>query len=147
MMAMLRDSPRPRDATAVAAIIGALAARFGDRLVTAASVREQHANTTTWVPNEPADAVVYVQTTQDVQDVVELVVLEHGDDAPRPRGPLHPAQGVHGVGQAVEALGAPDQVKGFLGDRRVPQIGHRERHAIGELARRDLPLRQLQAGE
>lgn len=61
-----------RCSNSVGAIIGALAARFGNRLVTAASVREQHANTTTWVANEPADAVVCVQTAQDVQEVVRL---------------------------------------------------------------------------
>src|SRR5215471_7219144 len=72
MMSTLRNTPRPRDATAVAAVIGALAGRFGNRLVTAASVREQHANTTTWVANEPADAVVFVQTSQDVQDIVRI---------------------------------------------------------------------------
>jgi len=79
MMAMLGETRavRPRDATAVATVIGALAARFGNRLVTAATVREQHANTTTWVANEPADAVVYVETTQDVQDIVRLCAA-HG---------------------------------------------------------------------
>ncbi|HEU5273450.1 MAG TPA: FAD-binding protein, partial [Xanthobacteraceae bacterium] len=75
-MASLKDAPRrsgrPRDATAVATVIDALAARFGNRLVTAAAVREQHANTTTWVANEPADAVVYPQSTEDVQQVVRL---------------------------------------------------------------------------
>ncbi len=73
-MALLRDgsarSRRPRDT--IAAVIGELAARFGNRLVTAAAVREQHANTTTWVANEPADAVVYPQDTEEVQHVVRL---------------------------------------------------------------------------
>jgi D-lactate dehydrogenase (cytochrome) len=76
-MAMLGNAPRPRDATAVAAVIGALAPRFANRLLTAASVREQHANTTTWIANEPADAVVYAQTTEDVRDVVRLCAA-HG---------------------------------------------------------------------
>ena len=40
-------------AKAVSAAVGALAARFGNRLVTSQAVREQHGNTTTWVPNEP----------------------------------------------------------------------------------------------
>ncbi|NNU94985.1 FAD-binding oxidoreductase, partial [Geobacillus sp. NFOSA3] len=38
--------------------IDALAARFGNRLVTSQAVREQHAHTTTWLPNQPPDAVV-----------------------------------------------------------------------------------------
>ena len=61
-----------RDPKAVAAVVAALAARFGNRLVTSQAVREQHGNTTTWIPNEPPDAVVFAQTTQDVQDIVRL---------------------------------------------------------------------------
>jgi D-lactate dehydrogenase (cytochrome) len=33
-------------------------------------VREQHGNTVTWIPNEPPDAVVFPQTTDEVQEVV-----------------------------------------------------------------------------
>jgi D-lactate dehydrogenase (cytochrome) len=59
-------------AEAIAATLAALAARFGNKLVTSQAVREQHANTTTWVANEPADAVVYVSSTEDVQAVVKI---------------------------------------------------------------------------
>jgi D-lactate dehydrogenase (cytochrome) len=61
-----------RDPNAVAAVVSALAAKFGNRLVTSQSVREQHANTTTWVANEPPDAVVYPQSTEEIQDIVRL---------------------------------------------------------------------------
>jgi D-lactate dehydrogenase (cytochrome) len=61
-----------RNPKAVAAAIGSLAARFGNRLVTSQAVREQHANTTTWIANEPPDAVVFPQATQDVQDIVRI---------------------------------------------------------------------------
>jgi D-lactate dehydrogenase (cytochrome) len=54
------------------AVITALAARFGNRLVTSQAVREQHAHTTTWIDNQPPDAVVFPQNTADVQDVVRL---------------------------------------------------------------------------
>ena len=57
---------------AVAAAVASLAARFGNRLVTSQAVREQHANTTTWIANEPPDAVVFPQTTDDVQDIVRI---------------------------------------------------------------------------
>jgi D-lactate dehydrogenase (cytochrome) len=60
------------DPAAVAGAIGALAARFGNRLVTSQAVREQHGNTTTWIANEPPDAVVFPQDTADVQDVVRI---------------------------------------------------------------------------
>jgi len=52
--------------------VQALAARFGNRMATASAVREQHANTTTWIENQPPDAVVFPQTTQDVQDIVRI---------------------------------------------------------------------------
>src|SRR5215471_16604652 len=64
---------RPRrDPAAVKAVVAALAAKFGNRLVTSQAVREQHANTTTWIPNEPPDAVVFPQSAADVQDIVRL---------------------------------------------------------------------------
>ncbi len=61
-----------REQSAVDAVIAALAARFGNRLVTSQAVREQHGNTTTWIENQPPDAVLFPQTTADVQDVVRL---------------------------------------------------------------------------
>src|SRR5215475_1243134 len=61
-----------RDLDQIVAVVHALAARFGNRLVTSQAVREQHANTTTWVENQPPDAVVFPQTTADVQDVVRI---------------------------------------------------------------------------
>src|SRR6266700_2837946 len=70
-------APVSRDPKALAATIAALAARFGNRLVTSQAVREQHANTTTWVENQPPDAVVYPQSTEDVQDAVR-VCAAHG---------------------------------------------------------------------
>jgi D-lactate dehydrogenase (cytochrome) len=66
-----------RDPKAVEAVVRALAAQFGNRLVTSAAVREQHANTTTWVANEPPDAVVFPQSTQDVQQIVRICAA-HG---------------------------------------------------------------------
>jgi D-lactate dehydrogenase (cytochrome) len=64
--------PDVRDGDAVDAVITALAARFGNRMVTSRAVREQHANTVTWIGNQPPDAVVFPQTTEDVQEVVRL---------------------------------------------------------------------------
>ena len=61
-----------RDRKAVAAVIEALAAMFGNRLVTSQAVREQHGNTLTWIGNEPPDAVVFPQSTEDVQQAVRL---------------------------------------------------------------------------
>lgn len=47
-----------------------LAALFGNRLVTSQAVREQHGNTTTWIACEPPEAVIYPQSTEDVQKIV-----------------------------------------------------------------------------
>ena len=60
------------DPNAIAAVVAALAAKFGNRLVTSQAVREQHANTTTWIANQPPDAVVFPQTTEDVQEIVRI---------------------------------------------------------------------------
>jgi D-lactate dehydrogenase (cytochrome) len=71
------DGARRPDPSAVAAALAQLAARFGNRLVTSAAVREQHANTTTWVANEPPDAVLFPQSTDDVQQAVRICAA-HG---------------------------------------------------------------------
>ncbi len=63
---------RARDPKAVAAAIAALTAAFGNRVVTSQAVRDQHGNTLTWIPNQPPDAVVFPQTTQDVQQIVGI---------------------------------------------------------------------------
>jgi D-lactate dehydrogenase (cytochrome) len=68
---------RVRDPAAVNAVIAALAAEFGNRLVTSQAVREQHANTTTWIENEAPDAVVFPQTTADVQAIVRICAAHH----------------------------------------------------------------------
>ena len=62
---------RPDEAT-VAAITAELHKRFGNRAVTSLAVREQHGHTTTWIPNQPPDVVVYPDTTEEVADIVRL---------------------------------------------------------------------------
>jgi D-lactate dehydrogenase (cytochrome) len=66
------QTEQKRDRKAVDGVIAALAAQFGNRLVTSQAVREQHGNTTTWIANQPPDAVVFPQTTEDVQQIVRL---------------------------------------------------------------------------
>jgi len=65
--------------TAIKNVVTALAAAFGNRLVTSQAVREQHGNTLTWVANQPPDAVVFPQTTEDVQQIVRICA---GHDVP-----------------------------------------------------------------
>src|SRR5271170_8399686 len=64
------------DRKAVEAVIAALAAMVGNRLVTSQAVREQHGNTLTWIGNQPPDAVVFPQTTEEVQQIVRLCAAE-----------------------------------------------------------------------
>src|SRR4029453_13993524 len=74
-MALVEQSPdrgARRDPHPIKSVIAALAAKFANRLVTSQAVREQHANTTTWIANEPPDAVVFPQATEDVQDIVRI---------------------------------------------------------------------------
>jgi D-lactate dehydrogenase (cytochrome) len=58
--------------SAAAAVIAALQPRFGNRLVTAPAVRQQHGHTTTWLTNQPPDAVMFPQATEEVQEIVRL---------------------------------------------------------------------------
>ena len=50
--------------------LNALRLRFGDRLQTGLAICQQHANTLTWLPSAPPDAVVFAETTDDVVAVV-----------------------------------------------------------------------------
>src|SRR5690606_9152741 len=57
--------------------IAELQAAFGNRVVTSRALREQHGNTVTWIANQAPDAVVYPQSTEDVQQVVRICA-KHG---------------------------------------------------------------------
>jgi D-lactate dehydrogenase (cytochrome) len=49
-----------------------LLARFGNKVATSQAVREQHGHTTTWLANQPPDAVVFAASTEDVRDTVRI---------------------------------------------------------------------------
>ncbi len=66
------EALKQREPAAIERTIAALAARFGNKLVTSEAVRRQHANTTTWLDNEPPDAVIYAASTEDVQGVIGI---------------------------------------------------------------------------
>jgi len=67
-----------RDTASRQAAIDALTGAFGhNRVVTAQAVREQHGNTVTWLPNQPPDAVVFPQSTEEVQQIVRICAA-HG---------------------------------------------------------------------
>ena len=70
-----RPGTRPDEAT-VGRVTLALQRLYGNRVVTSRAVREQHAHTTTWLPPEAPDVVVYPQTTEEVADIVRLCARE-----------------------------------------------------------------------
>src|ERR1044072_4473058 len=65
-------APARGDRKSIEAAVRELTARFGNRVVTSMAVREQHGNTVTWIENQPPDAVVFPQTTEDIQDIVRI---------------------------------------------------------------------------
>ena len=67
-LADLEASQRNEDGIATA--IGILKQRFGDQLQTNQSLREQHSHTTTYIPSQLPDAVVFASSTEEVQEVV-----------------------------------------------------------------------------
>lgn len=69
-------------AEAIGALTLDLQRRFGNRAVTSQSVREQHAHTTTWIPNQPPDVVVFAESQQDVQDAVRIAVTHRAPIIP-----------------------------------------------------------------
>ncbi|MBD8650690.1 FAD-binding protein [Rhizobium sp. CFBP 13726] len=79
-----------RNEEGIAAVLGILKQAFGERFQTGQSFREQHAHTTTYLPGQLPDGVVFVETGDDVKSVVK-VCGEH-------RVPMIP----FGVGSSLE---------------------------------------------
>lgn len=59
------------DTEKLEAAIGVLRQKFGDRLTTNSGVREQHGHTTTHIPNQPPDAVIFPKSTGEVAEIVK----------------------------------------------------------------------------
>jgi D-lactate dehydrogenase (cytochrome) len=60
-----------------AAGLAVLVQRLGERLSVAPALREQHGNTTTWVANQPPDAVAFPSSAEEVQAIVRICAA-HG---------------------------------------------------------------------
>ncbi|MEC7761454.1 MAG: FAD-linked oxidase C-terminal domain-containing protein [Pseudomonadota bacterium] len=54
------------------ACVQLLKQRFGDRCQTSQAIRTQHANTTTWIRPQLPDCVIFVETTDDICDVLRI---------------------------------------------------------------------------
>lgn len=78
MVELVQERARAVGANEAAqAVISSLSSHFGDRISTGRAIREQHANNMTWLACEPPDAVVFVESTQEVQIVVRACAA-HG---------------------------------------------------------------------
>lgn len=78
-------------------VVATLRSAFGDRLQTGSSVRAQHAHATTRLAPQPADAVVFPETTEEVALIVKTCALH--------RAPLIP----YGAGTSLEGqVNAPE---------------------------------------
>ena len=72
MSIVAAEAPERPSTEAKRALLARLSARFGNRFSTGTALREQHANTLTWIACQPPDAVVFAETTQEVVEVVRL---------------------------------------------------------------------------
>lgn len=74
----MSDAPQlVRNETGIAAAVGILKQRFGERLQTGHAIREQHGHTLTWLTNQPPDAVVWPNGTEDVVEIVKIARDHH----------------------------------------------------------------------
>jgi len=68
---MVQAIDLPHNEAGIAAVLGVLKQRFGEKCHTGESMREQHGHTTTWIKNQMPDAVVFPQSTQEVAEIVK----------------------------------------------------------------------------
>lgn len=66
-----------RNEDGINTVLGILKQAFGDRFQTGQSFREQHAHTTTYLPAQLPDGVVFVETSEDVKSVVKTCAEHH----------------------------------------------------------------------
>lgn len=98
---------------------------------TSEALRRQHAHTLTWLANQPPDAVVFIENTQDVVDVVQI--------AREYRAPIIP----FGAGTSLEGhINAPEGgiSLDFAGMNKILQVNERDLDCVVEpgVSRRQL---------
>ena len=69
---MVKATVLARNETGIATALAILKQRFGDRFQTGKSIREQHGHTTTWIENQPPDAVIFPQSTTEVSEIIKI---------------------------------------------------------------------------
>ena len=71
-MALADLQPVARNDAGSAAVVGILKQRFGERFQTGHAIRGQHAHTTTYIPSQLPDGVVFPHSTEEVQEIVRV---------------------------------------------------------------------------
>ncbi|WP_315923805.1 FAD-binding oxidoreductase [Mesorhizobium sp. SP-1A] len=74
-MALSDLAPVERNEEGIAAALGILKQRFAERFQTGEAIRGQHAHTTTYIPTQAPDGVVFPESTAEVQEVVRVCAL------------------------------------------------------------------------
>ncbi|NKX36345.1 FAD-binding protein [Rhodobacteraceae bacterium R_SAG4] len=69
---MVQATTLPRNEGGIKAAVEALLEKFGDRMQTGQTLREQHGHTTTWIENQAPDAVVFPTSREEVSDIVKI---------------------------------------------------------------------------
>ncbi len=60
-----------RNEEGIAAALGILKQRFGERFQTGQAIRDQHAHTTTYIPAQAPDGVAFAENADEVQEIVK----------------------------------------------------------------------------
>lgn len=71
-MALADLEVQERNEEGIAAALGVLKQRMGEKLKTSDALREQHSHTTTYIPSQWPDAVIFAENTEDVQETVRI---------------------------------------------------------------------------
>ena len=71
-MGVSHIQPGIRNETGIAAMALELREAFGERFQTGQAIRAQHCHTTTWVPSQLPDGVVFIETAADVEAIVRM---------------------------------------------------------------------------
>ncbi|TKT80122.1 FAD-linked oxidase C-terminal domain-containing protein [Aquamicrobium sp. LC103] len=71
-MALAQLAQVERNDAGIAEAVGIFRQRFGDAFVTGHAVREQHSHTTTYIPSQLPDGVVFPKTLEEIQDAVRI---------------------------------------------------------------------------
>ncbi len=69
---MAQATELARNEAGIKTAIDSLKQQFGERLQTGRAIREQHGHTTTWIANQPPDAVVFPHSSEEVADIVRV---------------------------------------------------------------------------